>query len=156
MSASFSKLSSFVGKNFETWSGNVFTGPSVTEVDLDFNSRSNIVNVFSPTANITLTIENFPVFSGFNNKVITYTVIVNQGTTPRSLNTITLQGTNGTSKSWGPGTPNSIMWLDGTTPLGNASSVDFFNIILVNNNLSLDGSSLDQYDIFANLNGPYM
>lgn len=155
-----SSLSQFVGKNFENWAGaNTLVGVRyLTELDFSLKENVSYINSSSGGSSAGLIVKNFPVFSGFEKKVVTYTVIIEQGASPKDCNYFKLIDTDGTERQWGSG-GIPIKWLDGTIPTGTANSVDFFNIIVVNTGAapggSTDGSSLDQYEVFANLNGPY-
>jgi len=156
-----SSLSQFVGKNFENWeSRGAFSG-TLRVNTLDFSLKENISYYDSGSGgtSVGLIVENFPIFSGFEKKVITYTAVVEQGSSARTCNYLKIIGTDLVERQWGSG-GIAIKWLDGTVPTGNANSVDFFNFIVVNTGAapggSTDGSSLEQYQVFANLNGPYV
>jgi hypothetical protein len=156
-----SSLSQFVGKNFENWARvNALLGTLyVTQLDFSLKENVSYIDNTAGGSSAGLIVKNFPVFSGFEKKVVTYTVIIEQGASPKDCNYLKLIDTNLVERQWGSG-GIPIKWLDGTIPTGNANSVDFFNIIVVNTGAapggSTDGSSLEQYEVFANLNGPYV
>lgn len=150
-------LSKFVGKNFETWGGTASLTLPYTSIEIDFNSKSNVFFSDGPSNDSVLRIVNFPIFVGFEKKIMTYTVAISQGAIARSVVRFELSGTDGSTRAWGVG-GDAIKWLDGTTGTATANSLDFFNFILLNTGVSgtNNGGNLNQYELFANLNGPYM
>ena len=145
-----SRLSSFTGKNFENYTGG---GVSTNKV-LNFADNLNIIYVPSTAPINAYSVNNFPVFVGFDRKVITFTLIKNQPALGASLpNTFVLNGTNGSTRSF---TNTQILWLDGTPPVPQASVTQFINYIVVNTSAPpASGASLNQYTVYGNLNGPY-
>lgn len=110
--------------------------------NLDFNSGSgNIAYVASPSGTISLNISNIPT-TDFDNKSLTFSVIVNQSATAYACNSITLNGVTRT-----------IRWPGAIVATGNANSIDVFNFIGINTVGS--GSTTTNYTIFANVNGGY-
>ncbi len=110
--------------------------------NLDYSSGSgNIAYVSTPTGTISLNISNIPT-SDFDNKSLTFSVIVNQSATAYVCNSITLNGV-----------ARTIRWPGGVVPTGNINSIDSFNFICINTVGS--GSTTTNYTVFANLNGSY-
>jgi hypothetical protein len=149
-----SRLSSFTGKNFENYSdGGGNANPDIKQIS--FNENLNIIFVPS-NQNITeYRVLDFPVYNGFDRKVITFTLVKNQPalplgpTLPTSLR---LLGTDGSNRL----IDNSeILWLDGTEPSPENSVTQFINYIVVNTDGNPNGASLTQYTVYGNLNGPY-
>ena len=104
-------------------------------------SGGNIVYFSNLTENISLNINDIPTTS-FDNKVLTFTAIVNQSSTAYICDTIKL---NGVTKT--------INWQFGEQPDGNVNSIDFINFIGINTVGS--GSTTDNYLIVGNVNGDY-
>jgi hypothetical protein len=101
----------------------------------------NIVYFNSVSGPLSISINDIPT-TNFNNKSLTFTLIVNQTSTPYICNNITL---NGVLKT--------IKWQFGETPEGNSNSIDFINFIIINTVGS--GESIDNYTVIGNLNGDY-
>ena len=111
-------------------------------VTISFGSGGgNIAYVSNPTENITLNINDIPT-NNFDNKVLTFTVMVRQPATAYICDSLNL---NGVSKT--------INWQFGEVPTGNPNSLDFINFIGINTVGS--GSTTDNYLIVGNVNGDY-
>lgn len=101
----------------------------------------NIVYFNNVSGPITLNVNNIPT-SNFDNKTISFTLIVNQKSPAYICNDLKM---NGVSKS--------IKWQFGETPSGNPNSIDFINFIGINTVGS--GSTTNNYLVIGNVNGDY-
>jgi len=148
-----SRLSSFTGKNFENYSnGGGNANPNIKQIS--FNENLNIIYVPSNQSITQYLVLDFPVYNGFDRKVITFTLVKNQPalgpTLPTSLGLI---GTNATTRVFNN---SQILWLDGNEPSPESSVTQFINYIVVNTSaLNPNGANLNQYTVYGNLNGPY-
>jgi hypothetical protein len=115
-------------------------GNSVANISFS-GGDGNIVYFSNPSGNITLNINDIPT-TNFDNKVLTFTVVVNQSATAYICNDLKL---NGASKT--------INWQFGEVPSGNPNSIDFINFIGINTVGS--GSTTNNYLIVGNVNGDY-
>jgi hypothetical protein len=155
-----STLSKFGRINFEDWGGTASVEGGTPVMELDYNDNNNFAIYTSGlTAQPTFRITNFPRFFGFNNKVFTYTLAIRQNSTPQVPgNFLIIQPGGGISKSFTVGN-GDLLWQGGIIPTGNANKWDFFNFILINTGVpapgTVNGSSFDGYECFANLNGNY-
>jgi hypothetical protein len=116
------------------------TGSTIANVSFS-GGGGNIVYLSNPTGNITVNINDIPT-TNFNNKVLTFTVIVKQSATAYICNNLRLNGV-----------PKTVNWQFGEIPSGNANSIDFINFIGINTVGS--GSTADNYLIVGNVNGDY-
>lgn len=109
---------------------------------ISFSSGGGNIAYFSnPTGNMELNINDIPTMS-FDNKALTFTLVVKQSATPFMCNNLKL---NGVTKP--------IKWQFGEVPSGNPNSIDFINFIGINTVGS--GATTDNYLIIGNLNGDY-
>ena len=146
-----SRLSSFTGKNFENYSD----GGANLAKRISFTDNLNVIFVPATAPVSAYIVNDFPVYSGFDRKVITFTLIKNQPTIGASLPTIfTINAVGGASRTFTHA--SDILWLDGNPPVAQTGVTQIINYILVNTaSASPDGSSLTQYTVYGNLNGPY-
>jgi len=146
-----SRLSSFTGKNFENYSD----GGANPVKRISFTDNLNIIFVPATQTVNGYVVNDFPVYFGFDRKVITFTLIKNQPALGASLPTFfTINAVGGATRNFTHA--SDILWLDGTPPVAQASVTQFINYILVNTAAaSPNGSSLNQYTVYGNLNGPY-
>jgi hypothetical protein len=146
-----SRLSSFTGKNFENYSdGGINLAKTIS-----FNDNLNVIFVPS-TASVTgYVVNDFPVYFGFDRKVFTFTLIKNQPAFGASLPSFfIINAIGGSSRTFSHA--SDILWLDGNPPVAQDGVTQIINYILVNTaSASPDGSSLTQYTVYGNLNGPY-
>lgn len=89
-----------------------------------------------------LKVSGIPTDSSFDNKVITFSVVINQSNIARSCESVTL---NGVTKT--------IRWAGGTVGLGNTNCYDIFTFIGINTIGS--ASSTANYEILGSVNGDY-
>jgi hypothetical protein len=147
-----SRLSSFTGKNFENYTD----GGVTSNKFLNFADNLNVIYVPSSAVISSYSVNNFPVFDGFDRKVITFTLIKNQPTLPLAPtlpNSFILNGSNGSTRGFSSA---QILWLDGVAPAPQAGVTQFINFIVVNTaTANPSGASLNQYTVYGNLNGPY-
>jgi hypothetical protein len=151
-----STLSKFSRINFEEWGGTATVDGGGTPImTLDYNDKINFaLYTVAPSSNPILRVNNFPRYTGFNNKVFTYTLGIKQGATP-VVPTFSYV-TDDATVTFVSGI--SLYWPGGSAPTGNADKWDFFNFILINTGkagVPTDGSNSFAYDCFANLNGNY-
>ena len=112
-------------------------------VSLVYNTGGgNIAICTNPSGAITLNVTGIPTDSTFNNRVLTFTVFVNQGTTGYACTTVTLNGVSVTVKY--PG---------GVTSVGSTSSYDVFNITCINPTGS--ASTTSNYVALGMVNGNF-
>lgn len=110
--------------------------------NISFNSGGgNLVYFSNPTGPLTLNVGGIPT-SNFDNRSLTFSVIVNQSTVSYACSSITLNGVS-----------VPIKWQLGNVPLGNTNCIDVFNFIGINTIGS--GSTTSNYLVFSNLNGDY-
>ena len=152
-----SSLSNFNRIPFEGWKS-----PDITilgdgsRITIDYNKKINILllNGSELPNDPVLRIINFPRYNGFDNKVLTYTVAIKQGTTPISISQVQIAAEPGFLTR----APLPISWSGGIKPAGNADKLDFFNFIIINTGkggTTTNGSDYNGYECFANLNGNY-
>ena len=153
-----STLSKFSRINFEEWGGTASVEGGTPIMTLDYNDKINFAiytNVLSPP---TFRIINFPRYTGFNNKVFTYTLGIKQNSTPQVPGNFSIVLPGGAATKFFTVANGGLLWQGGTAPTGNANQWDFFNFILINTGVpggNVNGSSFDGYECFANLNGNY-
>jgi hypothetical protein len=155
-----SSLSNFNRIPFEGWkSPNITSGIDTFFIDIDYTKKINISLLNGsglsglPNDPI-IRIFNFPRYNGFDNKVLTYTVAIKQGTTPISISQVQIAAEPGFLTR----APLPISWSGGIKPAGNADKLDFFNFIIINTGkggTTTNGSDYNGYECFANLNGNY-
>lgn len=110
--------------------------------NISFSSGGgNIVYFANPTANMQLNINDIPTIN-FDNKALTFTLIVKQSATPFICDNLKL---NGVTKP--------IRWQFGEVPSGNPNSIDFVNFIGINTVGS--GTTTNNYLVIGNVNGDY-
>ena len=149
-----STLSKFSRINFEEWGGTATVAGTTPIMTLDYNDKINFALYNSGlTAQPSFRIINFPAYSGFDNKVFTYTLGIKQNSTPQAPQAFTITIPGGTVSKIFSTSSGTIRWQGGTAPTGNAGQWDFFNFILINT--AGNGSSFTGYECFANLNGNY-
>ena len=124
------------------------------DVTLSYNSgEGNIAFCANPSGPITLNVVNIPTDSSFNNRIISFAVIVNQGATAYACTNVTLNGV-----SFGANAPvgvqTHISYLFGVVSTGNTSGYDIFNFTAINTVGS--ASTTLNYKILSNLSGGYL
>ena len=128
------RLGSIAEKN------SVTSGSSVT---IDYSAGTgNVVYMSSASGNVSLAITNVPTDFTFNERAMTFSVIINQGGTGYIVNSISVNGTS-----------LSINWANSTTPAGNANKKDIFSFSLINT--SGPASSVSNYLVLGSLVGNF-
>lgn len=82
----------------------------------DFQAAGNVVWFEAPTGNITFNITNYPTD---NSRVITFTAILNQGATARTISALQIGGS-----------AQTINWANGVTPTGTANKKDVYTFTI--------------------------
>ena len=112
----------------------------------------NVAICTNPSGPITLNIVDIPTTSNFDNRAISFAVIVQQGTTAYGCTAATLNGVAFDS-AYTVGTGTHISYPGGTVAVGNTSGYDVFNFTGINTVGS--ASTVDNYKLLSNLNGDY-
>ena len=122
-------------------------------VNLVYSSGSgNIAICTNPSGSITLNVTGIPTDSSFDNRAISFAVIVQQGTTAYACTTVTLNGvTFGANAPVGVQT--QISYSFGIVATGSTSGYDVFNFTGINTIGS--ASTTLNYKILSNVNGDY-
>ena len=122
-------------------------------VSLSYSSGGgNVAICTNPSGAITLNVTNIPTTSDFDNRAISFAVIVQQGATAYACTSVTLNGVafgaNATA-----GVQTHIAYSGGTVAVGNTSSYDTFNFTGINTVGS--ASTTTNYKLLSNVNGDY-
>ena len=122
-------------------------------VNLVYNTGGgNVAICTNPTGPITLNVAGIPTDSSFDNRAISFAVIVQQGTTAYACTTVTLNGvTFGANAPVGVQT--QISYSFGIVATGSTSGYDVFNFTGINTIGS--ASTTLNYKILSNVNGDY-
>jgi hypothetical protein len=102
----------------------------------------NIAICTNPSGSITLDVTGIPTDSTFNNRVLTFSVFVNQDATGYACTSITLNGV-----------PTTIKYPGGIVSVGSTSAYDVFNITCINPIGS--ASTTANYIAFGMINGNF-
>lgn len=123
-------------------------------ISLSYNTGGgNVVFCPNPTGPIKLNVTNIPTDSSFDNRIITFAVIVNQGpTVAYACTNITLNGVEFGANSQ-VGVQTHIANLFGLVATGNTSGYDIFNFTGINTVGS--ASTTLNYKIISNVTGSY-
>ena len=114
---------------------------TATSVTIDFSAgEGNIGIVRSPSGPISLYVNNIPT-TNFSNKVISLTVIINQGSTGYACSSIFFNGTQRT-----------IRWASGTVSAGNTSCIDYYNFVGID---TVGDGAIASYTVTGSANGNY-
>lgn len=116
----------------------VGTGTSVT-IDYDAGD-GNIGIVTAPSGPVELHVNDIPT-SSFNNKTLSFTVILNQGATGYACTSVYL---NGVAKT--------IRWNGGEVATGSTSCIDYFNFVGID---TVGDGAIASYTVTGNVNGDY-
>ena len=122
-------------------------------VSLSYSSGGgNVAICTNPSGAITLNVTNIPTTSDFDNRAISFAIIVQQGATAYACTSVTLNGVafgaNATT-----GVQTHIAYSGGTVAVGNTSSYDTFNFTGINTVGS--ASTTTNYKLLSNINGDY-
>jgi hypothetical protein len=128
----------------------IFDGNNIT---LSYNTGGgNVAICTNPSGPITLNVVGIPTTSDFDNRAISFAVIVQQGTTAYGCSSVNLNGVSFDS-TYAVGTGTHISYPGGTVSVGNTSGYDVFNFTGINTVGS--ASTTENYKLLSNLNGDY-
>ena len=143
-----STLSRFIGKNFE----NAVYGTG----QLDFSKNQNVLVFPENSTAVNIFVNNFPAYSGFDRKVITFTYIKFQ---PASGGTLAIPGSFRVTSGGTPSNPGAttrifqnsdIVWLSGSIPTPVPSTTQILTYTLVNTNFTNpNGATIDDYTLIG-------
>lgn len=112
----------------------------------------NVAICTNPSGPITLNVTGIPTDSSFDNRAISFAVIVNQGTTAYACTNVTLNGVafgaNATA-----GVQTHIAYVSGTVGTGSTTGFDVFNFTGINTTGS--ASTTTNYKLISNVSGGY-
>ena len=112
----------------------------------------NVAICTNPSGPITLNVTGIPTDSSFDNRAISFAVIVNQGTTAYACTNVSLNGVafgaNATA-----GVQTHIAYVSGTVGTGSTSGFDVFNFTGINTTGS--ASTTTNYKLISNVSGGY-
>ncbi len=112
----------------------------------------NVAICTNPSGPITLNVTGIPTDSSFDNRAISFAVIVNQGTTAYACTNVTLNGVafgaNATA-----GVQTHIAYVSGTVGTGSTTGFDVFNFTGINTTGS--ASTTTNYKLLSNVSGGY-
>ena len=122
-------------------------------VSLVYNTGGgNVAICTNPSGAITLNVTGIPTDSSFDNRAVSFAVIVRQGTTAYACTSVTLNGVafgaNATT-----GVQTHIAYGSGTVATGTTSCIDVFNFTGINTVGS--ASTMTNYKLVSNKNGDY-
>jgi hypothetical protein len=113
-------------------------------INLVYNTGGgNVAICTNPTGPITLNVTGIPTDSSFNNRVLTFTVIVIQGATGFACTTVNLNGV-----------PEVIRYSGGIIPVGTNGSYDVFSFTGINTVGS--ASTASNYQVLGSLAGNFI
>lgn len=112
----------------------------------------NVAICTNPTGPITLNVTGIPTDNSFNNRIISFAVIVNQGTTAYACTNVTLNGVAFGANAT-VGVQTHISYLFGIVATGNTSGYDIFNFTGINAIGS--ASTTLNYKLLSNVSGGY-
>ena len=122
-------------------------------VSLAYSSGGgNVAICTNPSGAITLNVTNIPTTSDFNNRAVSFAIIVQQGTTAYACTSVTLNGVVFGADA-DVGLQTHIAYSGGTVATGNTSSYDTFNFTGINTVGS--ASTTTNYKLLSNVNGDY-
>ena len=126
---------------------------SGNSVSLAYNTGGgNVAICTNPSGPITLNVTGIPTDSSFDNRAISFAVIVNQGTTAYACTNVSLNGVafgaNATA-----GVQTHIAYVSGTVGTGSTTGFDVFNFTGINTTGS--ASTTTNYKLLSNVSGGY-
>ena len=123
------------------------------DVTLSYNTGGgNVAICTNPSGPITLNVVGIPTTSDFDNRTVSFGVVVQQGTTSYGCSSVNLNGVSFDS-TYTVGTGTHIAYPGGVVSVGNTSSYDLFNFTCINTVGS--ASTAENYKILSNLDGDY-
>ena len=112
----------------------------------------NVAICTNPSGPITLNVTGIPTDSSFDNRAISFAVIINQGTTAYACTNVSLNGVafgaNATA-----GVQTHIAYVSGTVGTGSTTGFDVFNFTGINTTGS--ASTTTNYKLLSNVSGGY-
>ena len=126
---------------------------SGNSVSLSYSTGGgNVAICTNPSGPITLNVTGIPTDSSFDNRAISFAVIVNQGTTAYGCTNVSLNGVafgaNATA-----GVQTHIAYVSGTVSAGSTTGFDVFNFTGINTTGS--ASTTTNYKLLSNVSGGY-
>jgi hypothetical protein len=112
----------------------------------------NVAICTNPSGPITLSVTGIPTDSSFDNRAISFAVIVNQGATAYACTNVSLNGVAFGADATA-GVQTHIAYAGGTVAAGSTTGFDVFNFTGINTTGS--ASTTTNYKLLGNVNGDY-
>ena len=112
----------------------------------------NVAICTNPSGPITLNVTGIPTDSSFNNRAISFAVIVQQGVTAYGCTNVSLNGVAFGANA-AVGLQTHIAYVGGSVGTGNTSGYDVFNFTGINTTGS--ASTTTNYKLLSNVSGGY-
>ena len=112
----------------------------------------NVAICTNPSGPITLNVTGIPTDSSFDNRAISFAVIVNQGTTAYGCTNVSLNGVAFGANAT-VGLQTHIAYVSGTVGTGSTTGFDVFNFTGINTTGS--ASTTTNYKLLSNVSGGY-
>lgn len=126
---------------------------SGNSVSLVYNTGGgNVAICTNPSGPITLNVTGIPTDSSFNNRAISFAVIVQQSTTAYGCTNVSLNGVAFGANA-AVGLQTHIAYTGGTVALGSTTGYDVFNFTGINTTGS--ASTTTNYKLLSNVSGGY-
>jgi hypothetical protein len=126
---------------------------SGNSVSLVYNTGGgNVAICTNPSGPITLNVTGIPTDSSFDNRAISFAVIVNQGTTAYGCTNVSLNGVAFGANAT-VGLQTHIAYAGGTVAAGSTTGFDVFNFTGINTTGS--ASTTTNYKLLSNVSGGY-
>jgi hypothetical protein len=126
---------------------------SGNSVSLVYNTGGgNVAICTNPTGPITLNVTGIPTDSSFDNRAISFAVIVQQGATAYGCTDVTLNGVSFSSRA-AAGVQTAISYVSGTVATASTTGYDVFNFTGINT-VGSAASTLN-YKLLSNVSGGY-
>ena len=126
---------------------------SGNSVSLAYNTGGgNVAICTNPSGPITLSVTGIPTDSSFDNRAISFAVIVNQGATAYGCTNVSLNGVAFGANAT-VGLQTHIAYAGGTVATGSTTGYDVFNFTGINTTGS--ASTTTNYKLLGNVNGDY-
>lgn len=126
---------------------------SGNSVSLVYNTGGgNVAICTNPTGPITLNVTGIPTDSSFDNRAISFAVIVQQGATAYGCTNVTLNGVAFSSRA-AAGVQTAISYVSGTVATASTTGYDVFNFTGINT-VGSAASTLN-YKLLSNVSGGY-
>ena len=126
---------------------------SGNSVSLAYNTGGgNVAICTNPSGPITLNVTGIPTDSSFDNRAISFAVIVNQGATAYGCTNVSLNGVAFGANAT-VGLQTHIAYVSGTVAAGSTTGFDVFNFTGINTTGS--ASTTTNYKLLSNVSGGY-